>query len=582
MTPPTATQSASRPAVRETGASAIWAFIKRHPRAMLVALCLTMFLPGMFSLPPLDRDESRFAQASKQMLETGDYVNIRFLRGARNKKPAGIHWMQAASAALAGGPEKAGIWAYRVPSALGALIAVLLLYWAGRRLFDDETALIAAGLLGASMALIAETNISKTDGVLIATVIAMQAVLIKRYLHARGANRLAETEPGLWHAVLFWVALSVSILIKGPIAPMVIGLTIVAISLADKDWSWLKGLRPAMGTAIVLALCLPWGLAIWFETSGVYYEESIGKDLAAKVLSAQESHGAPPGYYLALVTLTFFPGSLFLWPAVRHAWRERLDPAIRYCLAWAIPTWIAFECFPTKLPHYSLPAYPALALMTAAAIALAMRGKGEVLTSALGRVNLAVWTLLGLTLATFASLGPVIYGEGLRPWSLPLSLLGAGLVFTVTVFALRRRFLAATGTAVIAAAVLFGSILEITLPNLDRLKVSPRLTAAVETHYGEDHLAWPVIASTGFVEPSLVFLTATTTRLVTPHTAAEHLRDQPDGIAMIEARKERKFRARLDELGIEVEAFDKVEGHNYSNGQDVSITLYRRAGATAD
>src|SRR5689334_5749675 len=98
------------------------------PYLALTLICLVVFGAGFTALPPLDRDESRFAQASKQMLESGDYVRIQFQGEPRNKKPAGAYWLQAASASLLGGPEKAPIWAYRLPSAIAAWLAVLVLY----------------------------------------------------------------------------------------------------------------------------------------------------------------------------------------------------------------------------------------------------------------------------------------------------------------------------------------------------------------------------------------------------------------------------------------------------------------------
>src|SRR6516164_1199087 len=93
----------------------------RQPLALLLILCALAWLPGFFTLPPLDRDESRFAQATKQMLETGDFVNINLGSGPRYEKPVGIYWMQAASTAVLGGGERDAIWTYRVPSFLGAL-----------------------------------------------------------------------------------------------------------------------------------------------------------------------------------------------------------------------------------------------------------------------------------------------------------------------------------------------------------------------------------------------------------------------------------------------------------------------------
>src|SRR5262245_21043209 len=103
-----------------------------HARAvaLLAIVALLSFLPGFFQLPPIDRDEARFAQATKQMLESGDYVDIRFQDEVRYKKPVGIYWLQAAvvKTASALGFERAltTIWLYRVPSLVGAIGAVLL------------------------------------------------------------------------------------------------------------------------------------------------------------------------------------------------------------------------------------------------------------------------------------------------------------------------------------------------------------------------------------------------------------------------------------------------------------------------
>ena len=89
---------------------------------LLILICLAFFVPGLFTVPPIDRDESRFAQATSQMLETGDFVQIRFQNEPRNKKPIGIYWLQAASAALSGTANSRTIWPYRIPSLLGGII----------------------------------------------------------------------------------------------------------------------------------------------------------------------------------------------------------------------------------------------------------------------------------------------------------------------------------------------------------------------------------------------------------------------------------------------------------------------------
>src|SRR5579864_9427314 len=106
--------------------------LRSHGRAaaLLVLVALINFLPGFFTIPPVDRDEARYAQATKQMIESGDYVDIRFQDEVRYKKPAGIYWLQAAAvqtASALGMPQaRTTIWLYRIPSLLGAVAGVLL------------------------------------------------------------------------------------------------------------------------------------------------------------------------------------------------------------------------------------------------------------------------------------------------------------------------------------------------------------------------------------------------------------------------------------------------------------------------
>src|SRR5947208_13035129 len=95
-----------------------------RPYLLLAALCLCLYGPGIAAIPALDRDESRFAQATRQMLESGDFLQIRFQDQPRNKKPAGIYWLQAASVGAFSTPAAAAIWPYRLPSLFGATVAV--------------------------------------------------------------------------------------------------------------------------------------------------------------------------------------------------------------------------------------------------------------------------------------------------------------------------------------------------------------------------------------------------------------------------------------------------------------------------
>ena len=159
----------------------------------LLLFTLALWLPGFSTLPPMDRDEPRFAEASKQMLETGDYVAIRFGDEARNKKPVGIYWLQAAAV---GAGEALGIddalrriWLYRVPSLLAALATVFLTVWTARGMVSRAGAWLSGFLMASTLLLGVEARLATTDAVVTATVVAGMGALSRVWLARQGGVR---------------------------------------------------------------------------------------------------------------------------------------------------------------------------------------------------------------------------------------------------------------------------------------------------------------------------------------------------------------------------------------------------------
>ena len=274
---------------------------------LLCFLCLILYMPGLAAIPPLDRDEARFAQATRQMLETGDFVRIRFQDEARNKKPIGIYWLQAAAVAAFSSPRSAAIWPYRLPSALAAAAAVLLTFGFGARLLASRPAgFIAAVLTASALGVVVEGHLAKTDAALLAAVVAGQGALGLLYTAARSARRI-----GWSLALVFWLAEAAAILLKGPPGPVLALLTAGCLSIADRDIHWLRGLRPLVGVLITAAIVAPWLIAVQNATAGHFISDSLVHDLLPKLVGAQESHGAPPGYYLVLSIVSFWPELAF-------------------------------------------------------------------------------------------------------------------------------------------------------------------------------------------------------------------------------------------------------------------------------
>ncbi len=536
-----------------------------RPYALLTLLCLGLYLPGLVTLPVTDRDEARFVQASRQMLETHDLIAIRFQDEARNKKPAGIYWLQAASVALFSDAESNAIWPYRVPSLLAAIAAVLMSFGMGARLVGRKAAFIGAALLAASLGLGIEAHLAKTDAVLLAFITATQLALARIYLDAKTGIRAP-----LGIALLFWVALAAGILIKGPVAPLVAALTIIALCISERRTRWLRDLRPIAGIILLLLIVLPWLIAISTATRGQFLSDSLGQDFLGKLVGAQESHGAPPLYYLALLMIGFWPGTLFLGPAIAWGWQQRRADAERFLIAWGVPFWIVLELVPTKLPNYLLPVYPALALTIGAALVAASEQR-FVLWRRLDRTVIALWALVSLGVAIVLALVLLRYGPGA---------LGGGAVAALVVLYFGQRLLRegwrgfapalAIRAAVMALLVLAVSF-EFVAPALDALWLS-RSAAALVASAGTPR-DMPV-AIAGDAEPSLIFLLGTKTKLVSADAAAAYLATAPGAHALIETRSETAFMSALAAHNLKPQALGTVAGLDYSNGHGMRLTLY--------
>src|SRR3954471_1291963 len=376
-----------------------------HARAVaFLLLCgLLFFLPGFFNIPPVDRDETRFAQATKQMVETGDYVDIRFQDDVRYKKPVGIYWLQSAAVQTATklGLQRAQvrIWIYRIPSLIAAIGVVLMTYWTALGFVSRRAAVLAALIMCSSVLLGAEARLAKTDAVLLLTVIAAMGAMSRVYLSWQRGEDPAHP-PWSWPMV-FWTALAGGILIKGPLILLFVGLTIGTLAILDRTAAWVWRLRPVWGLTWLLVLVLPWFVAIFWRAGDTFFVDSVGGDMLSKLV-AQESHGAPPGTYLLLFWVTFWPGAPLAGLAAAPVWRARREPGAQYLLAWLIPSWIVFELVLTKLPHYVLPLYPAIAILIVGAMERRVLSRGWLSRGAAWWFAVPVLAAVGALVASVA------------------------------------------------------------------------------------------------------------------------------------------------------------------------------------
>ncbi len=538
---------------------------------LLIFICLVSFVPGIASIPPLDRDESRYVQATHQMAESGDYVDIRFQDASRYKKPIGIYWLQSAALKLTGYDDHAPVWAYRLVSVLGATLAVLGTAALGAFLFGQSAGLLAGIALAAIVMLGFEARVAKTDAMVLATVVFAQGALTWIWMASR-VHAAARWTP----ALIFWVATAAGALIKGPITPFVSLLTMGTLSLFYREWRWLKRLKPLSGVLILLAIVLPWLVLITLKSGGAFFNESVNKDFLSKVGDAQESHGAPPGYFALIFVVFIWPfGVLAIRGGLQALSRLREDPRLAFLTAWYVPFWLVTELIPTKLPHYVLPAYPALLLMMAWAVdtgiaAQPYRGRWQIWLERL--------TLFGLVVATLG-----IMGAGLvLPYVMTGSFSFPGIVVFFTALAagvfasgliLNHNLKGALQAAATFAIITLGLLTWGVIPALTPMWLSPAVADAFKAAKQCDN---SVLASASYSEPSLVFLAGTKTLLTDGPGAAQHLTSDPAcAISAVDEREHDAFIKSLPQGEKSVAAVATVSGINYSKGRKTTITLYK-------
>ncbi|MFN3512899.1 MAG: ArnT family glycosyltransferase [Phenylobacterium sp.] len=538
--------------------------------ALAALVALIAGLPGLIAMPPLDRDESRFAQATAQMLETGDFVVIRFQDEPRFKKPVGIHWMQAASVAAFSEAEAREIWAYRIPSLLGAMLAAAACAWGAAAFFGGPAGLLAGAILGSTFLLSTEAFIAKTDAMLAGTTTLALAALGRIYAAHRGGP-----PAGRRVRLLFWLGLSLSILVKGPVGPMVALLTGLALWAWDRKADWARTLAWGWGLILTAAIVGPWAAAVTVATDGGFWITALGGDFAPKLVGGHESHGAPPGYHTLLLPLLIFPGALLLPAALVHAWKFRAEPGVRFALCWLVPAWIVFEITPTKLVHYTLPTYGALAWLMAAA---ALQPLGDKVRWG----GAALSGFVGVVLAAAVLYLQAEYGDAsdLSVAAATALLLGAAGLVGAYMLIRRAGILAIAATAGLTVAG-HGAFAGAFAPRLDPLWLSQRAEQAL-THARlapRQGFAPAPVAVAGYAEPSLVFALGTPTDLGGVGQAVQALAEGRP--AIVEAREQAAFEAALAARGVSAREVARLEGLNYSRGDETLLRIYAPAARPA-
>ncbi len=539
-------------------------------KIILSFLALICFFSTLNMIPPLDRDESRYIQATVQMLETKDFVNINFLESPRLKKPPGIYWLQAISVTFVKKIfflDNAPLWAFRLPSAIGASVSIWLTFLLGQLLFGRAQGFIAALLLMSSPIIIMESHIAKTDSILLSFFLCALYILAKIIFYAD--KKL--TKPSDVTILAFWIILAFSFLVKGPIGILILLLTIICFKIFRESINF-KDLKPIIGIIVFILIIIPWFILIKSGNNTDVLLSAIQKDMVLKLISVQESHGAPPGSYLLSSILTAWPIALFIFPTALWSFKNKKNKAVKFLLCLLIPSWLFFEIMPTKLLHYVLPLLPSFAILTAAMVVSSTKDKRfiDILEKFIFKFFSTLPFLGGIIIAAGIIYLGDRYGEGLTLSILVVAIIYVFSAFLCGYFLFVKSFIRAT-FVVIFCNIIALNLLIILIPNqFGKIWVSERIYMQID-----DKNLSEAFLLLGYSEPSLIFRLGSQTKVVSSNEEAINLiLDKNISNIIIESYYLEQFQNLSKENGIILNKIGKtIFGFNYSKGKNVEIVI---------
>lgn len=326
-------------------------FLRRHGCWLLLLTAALLLLPGINS-PLSDVDEARFTGATLEMIQRGEWVVPYFNGEYRFDKPPLTYWLQRASFAVFGVNE----FAARFHSLVTTVGVALLIFSFGRRLFSASSGFIAAFAWLTCVQVQAHGRAAVADMPMIFCIILAHRALFELLLGNATSRRY-----GRWFWALY-LALGIGFLAKGPVtfAVPVMTLLLHRFVLWRKPLAW-KSLQPFAGFLICVSIIAAWGAPALIMTHGLFWKVGIGHHIIDRGSNSFWLK-SNPFFYLASVFLSLLPWTACAVHGVlslRQFWNRENS----FLLAWLLAPCLIFSFYATQIPHYVMPAFPAIFLL---------------------------------------------------------------------------------------------------------------------------------------------------------------------------------------------------------------------------
>jgi len=523
------------------------------------------------------RDETRFSEATVEMIHSGNYLVPTFNGNLRPDKPILIYWLMSLPVRVFGPTELA----CRFFAPLASALVCFLTYCLGSNLVGPGIGFFALVILAMTPLFFIIGTLATADAVLLASIVAAFFVF----------EAALRAGPKKVNAVGLGVVLGVALLTKGPVGLVIPLISIVAVLLISRRLSgvWIRYVF--ISTLLAIGIFLAWGIPANEATGGELFRRGIGHHVLDRMSQPLEGHGGNfflfLPYYIPVIFLTFFPWTLYLPAALSAVWGGRVggENTRIFLLSWMIPTFLVMSFVLTKLPHYILPIYPALALAVAATVRAAKEGRLNAQDLSWLRRGRWFFGVVGFFIAIVLMVGP--WFEPLMGIKLPgfdaggdhliWYMVSLGLILLVmTVLALKEhaagRHWSAVGVLV-AGVVCVGFTLSVfALPAVERFKVARPLAEAIRSKTGSDVPA----AVFKYNEPSLIFYIGRQRlkSLRTDEDVIAWAKESEPGVLVISREALGRIEASSGSLGLE--RICAVRGFNFERGRWMDVVALGR------
>lgn len=397
---------------------------------VVIALSVSLFRLGEVTL--FDVDEAVFAQASKEMVQSGDWITPTYNGNKRFDKPIFFYWLMGASYKTFGVNE----FAARFPSAIAGCLLALTVFLFVRRCLGESSALHASLALVLSLYFLVYSRSAVTDMTL-ALFIALSLFSFYSSLAEAGHPEASRK----FFLLCFYLFSAFALLTKGLIGIIFPFGIALSYAVMREGVTGARRLVSYPGMLCFVAVGGPWFVAQLVINGREFIDMFIIKHHFVRYTGVISGHRGPFYYYLPVLLIGLFPWVAFLPEGVRRAFAaRRADPAAHsglplFALVWFAFVFLFFSFSRTKLPNYILPAIPAASVLITSGMAIvAGETNGRLRGSRWWVSGVAGVGVLSFGLAAAAVIGRTELsrlGIGESWWMIGLSLLltSVGAVF---------------------------------------------------------------------------------------------------------------------------------------------------------